>query len=315
MLNHQAQSPMKLSVWAHVFWFTLWVCLLSNPYVESLGTPELLRRNPLPRKAMETAGLSELGTVSNHNDLSPEGIGAPATPEPLGFQVLGRPPPPDDSGPAVCVDLVGNVCEMYPSCADFLTDVENCGSCGEICRGGYPVCTNGVCYDNACYDPSGGFCPADQNGVCPDFRYDAQNCGSCGNVCPGPSAFCTDYQCYTEIVCYDRGGNPCPGDGLSCPDFLSDYTNCGFCRNECGSGVCVSGNCGCTDKYLNTCEQGIDGCDFSSDIMNCGSCNNVCGDGTACVEGSCVDPCYDPSGGNCPKDQNGFCPDYRYDPQ
>jgi hypothetical protein len=60
-------------------------------------------------------------------------------------------------------------------CADFSTDVNNCGGCGRACPTG-DVCINGACT-----------CPAGHticNGKCINTSTDINNCGACGQACP-----------------------------------------------------------------------------------------------------------------------------------
>ncbi len=78
-------------------------------------------------------------------------------------------------------------------CAD-LTDVNNCGSCGNVCPGNFP-CMNGKCV-----------CPSPKvvcGWKCSDLTSDSNNCGKCGNQC-------TANQVCSSSVCVAGGGNLLP---------------------------------------------------------------------------------------------------------
>ncbi len=61
-------------------------------------------------------------------------------------------------------------------CVDLLTDRNNCGGCGSVCRP-FEVCQNGGCMIE---------CPAEQidcGGECVNIDSDLANCGGCGRTC------------------------------------------------------------------------------------------------------------------------------------
>jgi hypothetical protein len=63
------------------------------------------------------------------------------------------------------------------ACADYQTDKNNCGSCGNACDASR-ACVGGKCV-----------CPTnytDCEGQCVDLQIDSQNCGGCGKPCSGP---------------------------------------------------------------------------------------------------------------------------------
>lgn len=170
------------------------------------------------------------------------------------------------------------------------TDLENCGSCGNVCSFPYAisVCTDGTCEIDRCLlnnrdcnlDPSDG-CEVNTN-------MDPLNCGSCGNVCgnvPNGTSACSSGRCViNHCVPGYRDCNGYYNDGCE-TDVTDDVYNCGACRNLCmdawhGTGTCTNGTCGiaCHDGYANCSGPYPGDCETHIDIdpNNCGSCGNVC---------------------------------------
>jgi len=75
--------------------------------------------------------------------------------------------------PAVCLAGTG---VLY--CANLVTDVTDCGSCGHFCGSG-SSCRMSHCDGELCGVGTNRWC----NGVCVDRLFDPTNCGVCGNVC------------------------------------------------------------------------------------------------------------------------------------
>ncbi len=126
-------------------------------------------------------------------------------------------------------------------CVDLQTDVDNCGTCGNVCPEGQPGfvrgCAAGTCFfmrERACAEGLSSC-----NGVCVDRQTDPANCGACGNVCAA-GEICFGGLCARDHRC---------GAGLTncndiCVDLLIDPANCGVCGNVCASGdICFGGQC------------------------------------------------------------------------
>ena len=201
---------------------------------------------------------------------------------------------------------------------DLNLDLNNCGSCGNVCdfSGGVGTCSAGIC-DMAGCDSGFGDCNGDMADGCEqNLLTDMNHCGGCNQVCNPPNATgsCQDGDC-TIIAC-DAGYADCNGlvsDGCEVT-VNSDVANCGSCSNACfvnnGGAACNSGSCevaSCNTNYSDCNGVYSDGCEISlaSDVLNCGGCNLSCANdhGSAlCSGGSCVPVC-DPLWGNC--DGNG----------
>src|SRR5262245_43760411 len=195
-------------------------------------------------------------------------------------------------------DALGGLQCCSGSCVDTLSNIDNCGACGNACTGG-KLCREiaiGV-VGCACRDSE-----TECNGTCANLQTDPNNCGQCGHVCAsgscdngvceclthcdgsgncgggqadcGPCETCTNGACLPTTC---GGGQACCGAG--CVDTQSDPSNCGACGNAClGGQICCGG--GCVDP--------------TTDSANCGSCDNVCLGADTCQNGVCT-------GGGCPE--------------
>lgn len=130
-------------------------------------------------------------------------------------------------------------------CGDTSSDVDNCGSCGNVCGDQHatPSCAAGRC-SLAC-DLGHADCDGEPaNGCEADVEGDADNCGACGNTCSAlhASASCVAGAC--EAAC-DAGYADCDGEPANgCEVALaSDPFNCGACGNDCAGGLCGAGGC------------------------------------------------------------------------
>lgn len=204
----------------------------------------------------------------------------------------------------------GNGCEV-----DALTDVRNCGGCGNVCSvaNGTPACVNGRCVVQTC---SPGFANCDDNyengcelsiattptscGTCSDATAASSACGACRFDCgtvDGPltsamwgcsSGTCNIVGCSPDSTgplgnCDTQTGNGCE------TQLYGSVSRCGGCGVTCGSDipsanvatwVCPSGSCNiqaCSPNFDDCNRAPNDGCEASLLQTNrCGSCNNRC---------------------------------------
>jgi len=154
--------------------------------------------------------------------------------------------------PAQCVaGTCSAPCEQgYASCdgglacdVSILTEVANCGSCGNVCTvpgdaGGTAFCDGGSCgyaCDLDVLDCPGRGCTS---------KLDLDNCGACGVVCrPGAPHVLS-------------GGPTCVSGGCS--------------------GTCESGWGNCDGDWSNGCETDVDAGTGAAGNENCGVCGNTC---------------------------------------
>lgn len=106
------------------------------------------------------------------------------------------------------------------ACANLLTDVYNCGACGNFCYvvGGTSACVNGVCAVASC---AVGLANCDGNVAtgCETEIWTVTDCGACGNVCPGYQQPNDNVTCLGGQTCtfscqgenYDVDGDPSNG--------------------------------------------------------------------------------------------------------
>lgn len=219
-----------------------------------------------------------------------------------------------------CEDGYGD-CDMDASngCEASVTDVQNCGQCGEKCSapdGAEPYCTakDGCGYTDCM--AGRGNCAGDSSGECAnDLTTDVDNCGRCGHVCSVANGTprCEAGECVIDS-CNDGWDNCNSGDpdgGYSDGCEINTYQspdNCGACGKSCdvshGEGTCEYGTCAvvsCGTGYKNcdvtAADGGVgNGCETNTtnDKSNCGGCGNVC-TGTHAVLG-CVDSTCVPTG-------------------
>lgn len=160
------------------------------------------------------------------------------TPTPAPTETPTPTPEPPTPTPIVCP---AGETECSGICVDLQTDVNNCGTCGNVCPEGQPGfvrgCAAGNCFfmrERACAE---GLTSC--NGVCVDRQTDPTNCGLCGNAC-GAGEICFGGQCAREHRC-DAGLTNCND---VCVDLLIDPANCGACGHVCAAGeICFGGQC------------------------------------------------------------------------
>jgi hypothetical protein len=117
-------------------------------------------------------------------------------------------------------------------CADFTSDVRNCGACGVACQS-LQICQNSTCQCR----PGSILC----GGACVVTLSDAQNCGGCrndGGVSCSPTQVCDQGQCRAQCTA------PLVPCAQGCVDLQSDPVNCSQCGHLCLTGQgCHRGSC------------------------------------------------------------------------
>jgi hypothetical protein len=197
-----------------------------------------------------------------------------------------------DSNRADCNNDPSDGCEV-----DLRYDINNCGSCGNICN---PANGNGKCENKKCIIESckGTYldCNNDVSDGCEaDKLIDNKNCGGCFKIC-GDRSSCIGGTC----IC-DSGYLNCDNDfSNGCEvDPKTNKNHCGECFNNCGNNaLCDDGNCKCVDGFLNCDNSWSTGCEINglNNSNNCGGCGNKCGSNAYCDNGNCK--CND-GYGNC----------------
>ena len=209
-------------------------------------------------------------------------------------------PTPDAPAPDV-------VCRTRCSgfCVDTMTDVGNCGGCGNDCAlrpGVDPArvrCEAGACvFTEACL-PGRAHCSADADDGCEAVVSTSMRCGGCATACPASAPNCgrmagapNGYACTS--ACVDPTPMRC---GALCVDPQTDPANCGACGRACpttpgGAPMCAAGACRVV------CSMGFDNCDgnptngceaaVATDARNCGACGNACPGTVPCTAGACA---------------------------
>jgi hypothetical protein len=167
-------------------------------------------------------------------------------------------------------------------CVDVLTNIDNCGACGDGCNPASESCVAGRCECT-----SGGTTCAGAG--CVDLSHDPNNCGTCGNTC-GDREACIANNCVCRPGLTDCGG--------TCVDLQSDPNHCGACSGgtavctgtqQCSAGMCGASGGGCSGG-LTQCPMGgnLFACvDTNTSPLDCGACDNRCARDEVCVQGEC----------------------------
>src|SRR5579871_3660204 len=114
-----------------------------------------------------------------------------------------------------------------------LTDANNCGACGQLCKGlpnATANCAAGNCVLGMC---NMGFADCDMNpmnGCEVNFLSDPKNCGACGNVCPMNLPGCTMGACsLVQAAVYSdnfvNGQTPTPAQCTKWQQFIATLGN------------------------------------------------------------------------------------------
>ncbi|MBI3785887.1 MAG: DUF1566 domain-containing protein [Deltaproteobacteria bacterium] len=201
-------------------------------------------------------------------------------------------------GFADCNNNPADGCETATS-----TNVNNCGSCGNVCSAahGTSSCIVGGCHVASC---NAGFGDCNNNasdGCETATNSDPNNCGSCANVCStaNGTSSCIFGGCH--VASCNAGFGDCnndPADGCETSTTTNPF-NCGGCGNNCtalanvSAAACAGGTCtvvGCNAGFLNCNNDSADGCETNplNDVNNCGACGHVCSGATpTCTGGTC----------------------------
>jgi len=155
-------------------------------------------------------------------------------------------------------------------CGDVLSDGENCGACGRICKS-MAACQNAECVCSAPYSDCGSSCR--------NLLTDATSCGTCGNVCQG------GYPCTSGECKCPTGQTLC--DGV-CVDLTANRAHCGACGAACASGsICTGSACVACGGSIVSTQCGNKCANLLSDRNNCGSCGHACRLTSFCSAGQC----------------------------
>lgn len=148
-------------------------------------------------------------------------------------------------------------------CVSINADVNNCGSCGNVCPTGQ-ACVAGECQTGCATGEE--WC----NNSCIDPETDNTHCGGCFFLCDTDEGeSCSAGNC----VC-TAGLDRC---ATECVDQQTDEDHCGACDNACpGAEVCVTGTCElkCGDSTYEpvweVCDgTAVNGDPFAGNGVNC----------------------------------------------
>jgi hypothetical protein len=211
------------------------------------------------------------------------------------------------------------------ACIDILTDVNNCGACGNACAdssdtNARPTCIGGLCQ----YPCQTGYARCTPNGLCTDTQSNSNACGGCGHVCPTTAPNTTGSTCQHGVcvlMCtseyLDCDGDPLAQNTNGCETpvggvVTEGLTNCGTCGHTCLASDGPAGS-------ITTCsvQAGTGTCSWpcpAGDQIN--GENACCQPGFGCPSDYCagglhpnIDACGNPCLPTCPGccDQNNEC--------
>jgi len=202
-----------------------------------------------------------------------------------------RPCIPSNGGVEVCDDIDNDCNGVVDDGFDLMTDVHNCGACGNACNLPHSTAScsisgaTALCQVASCEEGYADINQLTQDGCeykCPVWPPQPEACDGIDNDCNA------------------QVNEANPGGGAACD------SNCpnGTCLGECTSGVtqCVGSTLICkpgkgpsTEVCNNKdddCDGTVDnGFDLQNDVQNCGACGTVCNLPNAiasCASGACV---------------------------
>ena len=188
-------------------------------------------------------------------------------------------------GDSICSIPCETLSNCCLDCADFNNDVNNCGSCGNVC-GLDKICSAATCICQSGFE--------DCTTYCADIETNINNCGACNAVCAPNNAVpaCTNGVCGISS-CLATFGN-CDGNSFNGYETsLISLTNCVSCGTVCSrsnaASSCASGTCSissCNGGFGNCDSNPANGCETPLNTLT--DCN-VCG--TACSLSNAVSSC------------------------
>lgn len=192
-------------------------------------------------------------------------------------------------------DFADNDCDgLEDEDFDTDTDVDNCGSCGQLCRPAHavPECTGGICGYTDCLD---GFANVDQ-----DNPNNPEMIFGCEYQCPDNPPLDQELCDGRDNDCDDDVDEPpIEGQGDECSDYPIEVQGVGNCIM--GVTSCDNGTELCTGDVgpqSEACDGEDDDCDgdtdedfnLDTDEQNCSACGQVCTRPNAvpiCQNGNC----------------------------
>lgn len=207
-------------------------------------------------------------------------------------------------------------CNRDPAdgCEVRLGTSDNCGGCGQQCRGMTPTCnaSTGMCTGALCGSPL-IMC----GGSCVDPNTSTMHCGRCDVACasaPNTMTSCVSGSCRNPCLVGFGDCTMAPG----CETPLNTADNCGACATRCSfanaTAACVDRRCvmGACNAGFGDCDMNpTNGCETPLDtVRNCGRCNLTCAsmrNTPVCAGGTCRIGVCAPGFGDCDADPTNGC--------
>jgi hypothetical protein len=121
-------------------------------------------------------------------------------------------------------------------CGNTMFDINNCGTCGNVCGPGHgtAMCGGGTCVFMCSTNYAHCSTSLDKDGCDVALLTDNNHCGDCMTMCTGTHC--------SGGTCCPTGLDNCD-DGAGCHSLATDKKNCGACGHDCLGGDCVNGQC------------------------------------------------------------------------